>query len=36
MARLTRAISKDGSVMAIAIDSTDIAAKIENIHKLLQ
>lgn len=33
MARLTRAISKDGSVMAIAIDSTDIAAKIENIHK---
>ncbi len=33
MARLTRAISKDGSVMAVAIDSTDIAGKIESIHK---
>jgi len=33
MARLTRAISRDGSVMAIAVDSTDIAGRIENIHK---
>ncbi len=32
MARLTRAISADGSVMAMAIDSTDIAARIEEIH----
>lgn len=33
MARLTRALSADGSVMAMAIDSTDIAARIEQIHK---
>lgn len=33
MARLTRAISKDGSVMAMAIDSTDLAGRIEQIHK---
>ncbi len=32
MARLTRAISADGSVMAMAIDSTDIAARIEKTH----
>ncbi len=32
MAKLTRAISADGSVMAMAIDSTDIAARIEQIH----
>ena len=32
MARLTRAISAYGSVMAMAIDSTDIAARIEEIH----
>lgn len=32
MARLTRAISAGGSVMAMAIDSTDIAARIEEIH----
>ena len=33
MARLTRALSVDGSVMAMAIDSTDIAGRIEQIHK---
>jgi len=33
MARITRAISRDGSVMAMAIDSTDIAGRIEQIHK---
>ena len=33
MARLTRALSADGSVMAMAIDSTDIAARIEQIHE---
>lgn len=33
MARITRAISRDGSVMAMAIDSTDIANRIEQIHK---
>ena len=33
MARITRAISADGSVMAMAIDSTDIANRIEQIHK---
>ena len=33
MARLTRALSADGSVMAMAIDSTDIAGRIEQIHK---
>lgn len=33
MARLTRALSADGSVMAMAIDSTDIAGKIEQIHE---
>lgn len=32
MARLTRAISADGSVMAMAIQSTDIASRIEQIH----
>ena len=32
MGRLTRAISKDGSVMAIAADTTDIAAAIEHYH----
>lgn len=32
MATLTRALSADGSVMAMAIDSTDIAARIEAIH----
>lgn len=33
MARLTRAISGDGSVMAMAIDSTDLVSRIEQIHK---
>lgn len=33
MNNLTRAISEDGSVMACAIDSTEIVAKIEQIHK---
>ena len=33
MALLTRAISGDGSVMAMAINSTDIAARIEEIHR---
>ena len=33
MARLTRALSADGSVMAMAIDSTDIAGRIEQIHE---
>lgn len=33
MGKLTRAISEDGSVMACAIDSTDIVAQIEQIHK---
>lgn len=33
MAKVTRAISADGSVMVMAIDSTDIAARIEQIHK---
>ncbi|MGI5855675.1 MAG: Hsp33 family molecular chaperone HslO [Candidatus Merdivicinus sp.] len=32
MATLTRALSADGSVMAMAMDSTDIAARIEAIH----
>ncbi len=32
MATLTRALSGDGSVMAMAIDSTDIASRIEEIH----
>lgn len=32
MGRLTRAISKDGSVLAIAADTTDIAAAIEHYH----
>ncbi len=32
MATLTRAISADGSVMAMAIDSTDIVSRIEEIH----
>ncbi len=33
MARLTRALSADGSVMAMAIDSTDIVGRIEQIHE---
>ena len=33
MAKLTRAISTDGSAMAMAISSTDIAAQIERIHR---
>ena len=33
MGKLIRAISQDGSVMAMAIRSTDIAAKIEEIHR---
>jgi len=33
MGKLTRAISADGSVMACAIDSTDIVAEIERIHQ---
>ncbi|MEG1028138.1 MAG: Hsp33 family molecular chaperone HslO, partial [Oscillospiraceae bacterium] len=33
MAKLTRAISDDGSVVACAINSTDIVSKIEEIHK---
>ena len=32
MATLTRALSADGSVMAMAIDSTDIVTRIEEIH----
>lgn len=32
MATLTRAMSADGSVMAMAINSTDIASSIESIH----
>ncbi|MEG0894800.1 MAG: Hsp33 family molecular chaperone HslO, partial [Oscillospiraceae bacterium] len=33
MAKLTRSISDDGSVVACAINSTDIVSKIEEIHK---
>lgn len=33
MANLTRAISEDGSVMVAVINSTDIVAEIEKIHK---
>lgn len=33
MGRLTRAISADGSVLALALDATDIAARIEQIHQ---
>ena len=33
MGKLVRAISKDGSVMACAIDATDIAARSEQIHQ---
>ncbi len=33
MAKLTRAISDDGSVIACAINSTDIVSKIEEIHQ---
>lgn len=33
MAIIKRAISKDGSVVASALDSTDIVAKIEHYHK---
>lgn len=33
MAKMIRTISEDGSVMACAIDSTDIVAEIEKIHK---
>ncbi len=33
MGRITRAISKDGSAVAMAIDSTDIVTRIEQIHK---
>lgn len=33
MARLTRALSADGSVMAMAIDSTDMVERIEQIHE---
>lgn len=33
MAIIKRAISKDGSVVASALDSTDIVAKIESYHK---
>lgn len=33
MATLTRAISADGSVMAMAINSTDIVSRMEQIHK---
>lgn len=33
MAKTVRAISKDGSVVAAAIDAKDIVSEIENIHK---
>lgn len=33
MGRITRALSKDGSAMAMAINSTDIASRIEQVHK---
>lgn len=33
MGKLVRMISKDGSVMACALDSTDIAAEIERLHQ---
>lgn len=33
MGKMVRAISEDGSVMACAVNSTDIVAKMEQIHK---
>ena len=33
MGKLVRMISEDGSVMACALDSTDIAAEIERLHQ---
>ncbi len=33
MGKLVRAIAKDGSAYAIAVDSTDIAGRIERIHR---
>lgn len=33
MGKLVRAITKDGSAYAIAVDSTDIAGRIERIHR---
>ena len=33
MGKLVRAISEDGSAVAIAIDSTDIVSKIERTHR---
>ena len=33
MGKLVRTISADGSVMACAIDATDIVGEIERIHK---
>ena len=33
MGKLIRCITSDGTVMASAIDSTDIVAKSEQIHK---
>lgn len=33
MAKIVRSISEDGAVMACAIDSTDMVAEIEQIHK---
>ena len=33
MGRITRALSKDGSAMAMAISATDIVSRIEQIHK---
>ena len=33
MAKLIRALSADGSAMAMAIDSTDIVSRLEQIHK---
>ncbi len=33
MGKLVRTLSKDGSVMACAVDATDIAAEIERIHQ---
>ena len=33
MGKLIRCITSDGAVMASAIDSTDIAAKAEQLHK---
>ena len=33
MGRLKRAIAKDASVVACAVDATDIVAQIEQIHQ---